>query len=95
MSTDCYAVVFKSGSTGIHPAANFAVLCTKGVWEMFFTNSGQMEPISQVWHCPSPPIAAEVLRELEEGHYPGVEAGCEGPSGSVLICRNAKPEEKP
>lgn len=107
MSTDCYAVVFEDGATAIIPVV-LEVLITDPArtrWQFVDANGCAMErPLSQVWHCPSPASAAQILRELGKGYhaekdiYDGYRAagsalrpGCD----AVLLCRNPAPKEKP
>jgi len=91
VSTDCYAVVFQSGDTGIYPANFFAVMCNFGKWFMYHADKGIMCAISQVWHCPSPVDASRLLMNFKDGdiHPSDIPHDC------VLICRNPAPKEKP
>lgn len=94
MSTDCYAVVFEGGDEVICPVSYFALNHLLGRWRVFHVERGEMYPISQVWHCPSPVGAAELLRNLDR--YAGYAVGETGGStGVTLICRNPAPKEKP
>lgn len=92
MSTDCYAVVFADGVTAIAPIGSVAVMHGKDGWwlERIRLDEVSWGAISQVWHCPSPASAAQILRELGKGYHPekdtydGYVASCD----VVLLCRN-------
>lgn len=97
MSTDCYAVVFEDGATAIIPV-RLEVLITDSTrtrWQFVDANGCAMErPLSQVWHCPSPVEAAEILRTLAEDPHDHFDPG-DRINTSTLLCRNPAPKEKP
>lgn len=92
MSTDCYAVVFADGDTGIFPVSRCDVV-HKATWVMNLDHREQCD-ISQVWHCPSPVEAAEILRTLAEDPHDHFDPG-DRINTSTLLCRNPAPKEKP
>lgn len=71
--TDCYALLFHGGATALYPAAACYLVCVNGVWEMYLTQDNAMQPVSEVWYCPSPAVAARLLRELagKAPHFSG------------------------
>lgn len=86
--TDCYALLFHGGATALYPAAACYLIRVNGVWEMYLTQDNAMQPVSEVWYCSSPAVAALLLRQLagEAAHFaPNGDLLTEG---SVRLFRN-------